>query len=66
MKIQVNVEQWNWPFFKADPRGFDYIELTLLEPSCTVEVKATISLEAATALGERLINLSDALRQAER
>ncbi len=64
MKCIIDLKWWDGSYFKAAPAGFDYIEVSLGEPSCSVAVKATISLEAAHKLGERLIALSQALEDA--
>ena len=61
MKATVVLEKWEWPLFNAEPCGFDSVQIDLREPSCSVEVKATISLEDARTLGKRLITLSDIL-----
>lgn len=64
MKTAVRIERWEWPIFKVEPSGFDHIEISLSEPSCQVEVKATIPLEDARKFGERLISLSQTLEKA--
>ena len=65
MQTSVIIEYWERPIFEADPSGFDYIEIRLHEPSQHVHVKATISLENARKLADRLIQLSNALAKAE-
>ena len=63
MKTTILLERWEWPIFKADPSGFDHIQISIREPSLVVEVKATIPLKDARALGERLIALSQILEK---
>jgi len=64
MKCSISLEHWEWPIFKAEPSGFDYVQISMREPSCAVEVCVVISLKDARALGERLIALSECLKQA--
>jgi len=61
MKCSVILDWWGHPFFKAEPCGFERIEVILQEPSNKVEVKATIPLEDARLFGEKLIKLSQVL-----
>lgn len=63
MKNTITIERWEWPIFKAEPEPGcpNYIQISLSDPSCSVEVKATITVDKARVLGEHLISLSDAL-----
>lgn len=64
MRTKLTLERWEWPFFIAEPCGFDDIEITLKEPSSMTNVKATISLKATRELAERLLVLCNALEAA--
>ena len=61
MKTDVIIEHWEWPIFKAEPRGFDYIEVVINEPSQSVCFKATIPLKGARVFGDRLKKLAETL-----
>ena len=63
MKSSITIEHWNWPIFKAEPNGFDLIEIYIREPSVSVEVNVTIPLKDARIFGERLIRLSQVLEE---
>ena len=62
-KCSIELERWDYPIFLAEPSGFDHIEVVLTEPSCKVEVKATISLSKACDLAQRLLALCNGLRE---
>ena len=47
---------------KAEPEGDEHIMITIGEPSCMVDVKATVPLKAAIEFGERLISLARVLK----
>ena len=63
MKVRVDLERGDFPFFTAEPSGFGHIELLLREPSCGVEMRATITLKAASDLAERLSLLCKVLEK---
>ena len=64
MKTDTTIERWDWPILKAEPSGFDYIEISINEPSQQVFFKATVPLESAVAFGQHLIVLVEKLRKA--
>lgn len=64
MKCSIKLEHYEWPIFKVEPYGFDYIEVSLSEPSCSIAVVAIIPLQDALNFGERLITLSQCLLKA--
>ncbi len=54
MKVEIDLKQWDQPFIKAEPSGFNHIELTVEETGACILLRVTISLKEAEALEKRL------------
>lgn len=66
MKTSITIEPWEWAIFTAQPRGFEYIEVSIREPSQAIDIKASILLKDAVAFGNRLIALTENMKKASK
>ena len=64
MKANIKIERWEFPIFKVEPEGLEYIQVSIREPSQVVDIKATIPLKDAKELGNRLIALVENFERA--
>ena len=65
METKIRLERWDHPFVKAQPSGFDYIELNIQEPSATTYISITVPIDGAQQLAEHIQKLVNTLRPAK-